>query len=104
MAVAAASSSTRISVWGNSDAVRIPRGALRAVGLASGDSVEVVVNERHNIELVPKQRAHRRIRPKKGVSFDTLFAGYEPPATEPRVGECWPDDSMVGAELDAWSR
>ena len=93
---------TRISSWGNSEAVRIPRALLRLAGLQAGDSVEVTVNSAGNIELVPQQRLHRQARPERGVTFDKLFAGYEPAAAAPEPA--WPDDAMVGAELEAWSR
>ena len=93
---------TKISTWGNSDAVRIPCAILRAVGLLSGDDVELVVNERNNIEIVPAGKAHRSVRPKRGVTFDALFAGYEPQRQDSTPA--WPDDGMVGAELEAWAR
>lgn len=102
MAVTAARPLTKIATWGNSEAVRIPRSVLRAVGLGAGDDVEVRVNERNRIELVPKQQVHRRVRPTKGVSFDSLFAGYDPAKLPP--APAWPDDDFVGAELEAWSR
>lgn len=102
MTVAAARPLTRISTWGNSEAVRIPRGTLRAAGLLSGDDVEVVVNERNNIELVPAAKAHRRVLPKRGVNFDTLFAHWEPSAQSATIP--WPDDELVGAEREAWAQ
>lgn len=97
-------SATKIASWGNSDAVRIPRTILRRVGLASGDGVDVVVNERNNIEIIPRARAHRRVKPMRGVTFDSLFAGYDPSATRADLPSAWPDDDMIGAEFEAWSR
>lgn len=93
---------TKISTWGNSDAVRIPCAILRAVGLLSGDDVELIVNERNNIEIIPARKSHRSVRPKRGVTFDTLFSNYEP--QEHGAAPAWPDDEMVGAELEAWTR
>lgn len=97
-----AATATKISPWGNSDAVRIPRSILRLAGLATGDSVAVTVNERSNIELVRADTAHRRIRPATGITFDSLFSGYEP-ATE-LMPAPWPNDDMVGSEFEAWAR
>lgn len=93
---------TKISTWGNSDAVRIPCAILRAVGLLSGDDVELVVNERNNIEIVPAGKSHRSVRPKRGVTFDALFSGYE--SQRQPIAPAWPDDDMMGAELKAWAR
>lgn len=91
---------TKISPWGNSEAVRIPCVILKAAGLASGDDVNVSVNERGNIELVPQERAHRRIKPMRGVTYDSLFAGYEGNAAFDSKS-MWPD-GVVGAEREAW--
>ena len=93
---------TKISTWGNSDAVRIPCAILRAVGLLAGDDVELIINERNNIEIVPAGKSHRNARPKRGVTFDALFSGYEPRKRD--AVSAWPDDEMVGAELEAWTR
>lgn len=93
---------TKISTWGNSDAVRIPCAILRAVGLLSGDDVELIVNERNNIEIVPAGKSHRSVRPKRGVTFDALFSGYNPQVHSPTPA--WPDNDMMGAELEAWTR
>lgn len=95
---------TKIASWGNSDAVRIPRALLRLVGLSSGDSVDIVVNERNNIEIVPKGRAHRRVKPARGVTFDSLFANYDSTEAKSALPPAWPNDDMVGAEFEAWSR
>ena len=102
--MAGTAQATRISSWGNSEAVRIPRSLLRTAGLKAGDDVDVVVNERSNIEIVPKKKAHRRVKPAKGVTFDALFAGYEPPSKPIDYSSPWLDDELVGAEYEAWSR
>ncbi|WP_139650650.1 AbrB/MazE/SpoVT family DNA-binding domain-containing protein [Raoultibacter phocaeensis] len=93
---------TTISRWGNSEAVRIPREVLRLVGLRSGDQVGFEVNEQGRIELVPVEAAHRRIVPTKGVTFDALFKHYKGGVASSE--NAWPDDDLVGAEWDAWSR
>ena len=98
------STATKIASWGNSDAIRIPRAILKSAGLASGDGVEVVLNERNNIEIIPKARQHRRVKPMRGITFETLFAGYDPSKTAGSMSPAWPDDNMVGAEFEAWSR
>lgn len=97
-----AATATRISSWGNSEAVRIPRSILRIAGLVSGDKVDVTVNERNNIELVRREAPHRRVMPEPGITFDSLFRGYVPP--DDPLPAPWPDDDMVGAEYQAWSR
>lgn len=51
---------TKIAPWGNSDAIRIPRLILRKADLATGDSVDIVTNERNNIEVMSKKETHRR--------------------------------------------
>lgn len=100
MCMTAMTQQTRISSWGNSEAVRIPKGILKAAGLSSGDDVGVSINERGNIELVPKQRAHRRIRPARHVTYASLFASYEGDAMADSAC-AWPDD-MAGVEKRAW--
>lgn len=100
--VGMAAVATKIAPWGNSEAVRIPRSILRIAGLATGDSVDVTVNERNNIELVRIGAEHRRIRPTAGITFDSLFAGYKP--TDKPMPAAWPNDDMVGAEFEAWAK
>lgn len=91
---------TKVASWGNSEAVRIPKGLLRSAGLASGDEVNVSVNERGNIEIMPEAKAHRRVRAARGVTYESLFDGYTGGAA---LGEAcdWPD-VMVGAEKRSW--
>ena len=91
---------TAIATWGNSEAVRIPRDILRRAGLRAGDRVDVSFTE-GVIEITPSARAHRRVAPAKGITFDTLFRGYEGDRLDNR--DAWPSDDLVGAEWDAWS-
>lgn len=93
---------TAIGTWGNSAAVRIPRAILKLVSLGQGDRVDVRVNERGNIEISAASGTHRRVAPTQGVSFDSLFAGYEGGRHD--SSGAWPDDGMEGAEARAWSR
>jgi antitoxin MazE len=82
----------KISKWGNSAAVRLPKSALDAVGLAPGQDVEVSVKDG-----VLELRA-----PLRRYTIEELFAEAEkhgplepPPLIDfgPLVGaEVWPDD------------
>lgn len=91
---------TKVSSWDNSEAVRIPRGVLRTAGLSSGDDVDVAVNKRGNIELVPGERAHQRAHPARHVTYESLFADNKGDA-QVDLACVWPD-VMVGAEGEAW--
>lgn len=93
---------TTIAPWGNSEAVRIPRDVLRSAGLRRGDQVSFEVNRSGRIEIVPQKRQHRCVEPARGVTFDSLFEGYEGARLE--NGDAWPSDDLVGAERDAWAR
>ena len=94
---------TTIGTWGNSEAIRLPRAILRLAELGKGDRVALEVNERGNIEISPAGQTHRKVAPKRGVSFASLFKGYEAPAATGGNG-AWPNDDLVGAEWDAWAR
>lgn len=91
---------TTVAPWGNSEAVRIPKSLLRSVGLSAGDKVTIGATERGSIEIVPTRRIHRRVQPKEGVTFATLFDGYEP--TTAVDVPSWPSEDMAGAEAEAW--
>lgn len=45
----------RVSKWGNSLAVRIPKEVAEALGLKEGDSIEVAAADRHRIEIGRKR-------------------------------------------------
>lgn len=92
---------TAVAMWGNSAAIRIPKMILRLVSLRQGDPVEITVNERGNIEISAARPAHRRVVARPGVTFESLFAGYDGPRHD--SSEMWPDDDLVGAEERAWS-
>ncbi|MDR2196487.1 MAG: AbrB/MazE/SpoVT family DNA-binding domain-containing protein [Coriobacteriales bacterium] len=91
---------TALAAWGNSIAMRIPRDVLSAAGLSGGDVVDVRINERGNIELVPSVACRTGVR-RRRVTFDELFKDYQ--AGRSDSARPWPDDTLVGAEKDAWA-
>lgn len=91
---------TTISSWGNSEAVRIPKDILRTLGLSAGDKVNVSINSHGAIDIAPEDTVHRRVKPLAGVTFASLFDGYDAPVLG--QSSAWPDDDMVGAEMEAW--
>jgi antitoxin component of MazEF toxin-antitoxin module len=91
---------TTIAQWGNSAAVRVPAEAMRRAGLSRGDLVELEVNERGNLELMP-QATHRVGRRRRMMTFNELFADYDGARLD--VGDPWNDGSYVGTEKEAWS-
>lgn len=93
---------TTIAPWGNSEAVRIPRDVLRSAGLRRGDQVSFEVNRKGRIEIIPQKQPHRRVEPARGVTFDTLFKGYEGGCLA--NGDAWPSDDLAGADWDSWAR
>lgn len=92
---------TNIASWGNSEAVRIPKSVLRAIGLSAGDGVRIGTTARGSIELVPVKRDHRCVQPKRGVTFESLFGNSYPDPVD--SGPAWPTEDMAGVELEAWS-
>jgi len=92
--------STTIAPWGNSEAIRLPKEQLRLVGLERGDEVDLLVNERGHLEIVPK-KTFRCGRRRRKVTFDELFKDYGGARLESESP--WEDDTLVGAEKDAWS-
>ena len=55
-----------IQKWGNSQGIRLPKGALQIAGIAENDAVEIVASD-SQIVLRKKERYE---------SLDMLFAGY----------------------------
>lgn len=70
-----------ITKWGNSQGIRIPKGALVAAGLQESDDVEIIA-DKETITL-------RKLRRPK--SLDELFAGYH--------GDYQPVEFDVGADV-----
>ena len=56
-----------IQRWGNSQGIRLPKGALSIADLRENDQVEIIASER--AITIRKRREHR--------TLDDLFAGYE---------------------------
>jgi antitoxin MazE len=86
---------TKIAKWGNSAAVRLPRGTLEAAGFSPGQEVEIAVRDG-----VVELRSRRRI-----PTIEELFAEAEKlgPLVPPPLVDWGPD---VGAEIlpdDDWS-
>lgn len=93
---------TTIGMWGNAEAIRLPRAIMRKVGLRKGDRVGLSVTKDGRIEIEKEpEETHRRVIPSRQVTFDDLFRGYE----GGRLPDCtdWPEDDLVGAEIRAWS-
>lgn len=70
-----------ITKWGNSQGIRIPKGALVAAGLQESDDVEIIA-DKETITL-------RKLRRPK--SLDELFAGYH--------GDYQPVEFDTGADV-----
>lgn len=92
---------TSIATWGNSEAVRLPKGILAKVGLSAGDVVDLVVDGDGRIVIVPEKKAHRKVAAKEGVTAASLFSGYTSDRYD--ASGAWPSNELVGAERDAWS-
>jgi antitoxin MazE len=68
----------RVAKWGNSLAVRLPDAVVKALGLKSGDDIEIVVGGRRRFEVgrdLSRDRAMARLRAlkkplPKGFLFD----------------------------------
>lgn len=91
---------TAIGAWENSAAIRIPGAILELVSLGQRDREDVRVNERCNIKISAASGSHRRVAPAQGVTFDSLFAGYEGGRHD--SSRAWPDDDTEGVmDLDA---
>ncbi len=72
---------TTIQKWGNSQGIRIPKGALSIARLKENDDVEIIATE-DSITL-------RKVRRRK--TLDELFAGYQ--------GDYRPAEFDTGADV-----
>ena len=79
-----------VKKWGNSAAVRIPRGVLEAAGLAIEDRVEI----REEGGSIVIERARTRYRLEDLLKAHQLLA----PAAD-AGDEAWMEDGPVGKEL-----
>lgn len=91
---------TRLSRWGNSEAVRVPKAVLDAAGLSLGDELQVEAMGEGVFMARPSKASHRRVKP-EAVTFSSLFSGWS--GVVPKASE-YVDDGLVGAELEAWER
>ena len=55
-----------IQKWGNSQGIRLPKGALQAAGLKENDAVEIIASDN---QIVLRKREQYE-------NLDMLFAGY----------------------------
>jgi antitoxin MazE len=60
----------RVSRWGDSLVVRIPREVVEAMALKSGDELEVVATGDRRCELVKRDRAQEFLEALKAFRFD----------------------------------
>jgi antitoxin component of MazEF toxin-antitoxin module len=92
--------STALATWGNSIAMRIPKDVLAAARLSGGDVVDVRINERGNIEVVPTVSCRTGVR-RHRVNFDEMFRDYQ--GGRRGFDDPWGDDGLAGAEKEARS-
>ena len=68
----------RVSKWGNSLAVRLPRNLVEALGLSPGDELEIIASEQGSItvrrdqsrELAVERMRNRALDFPRGYKFD----------------------------------
>ena len=91
-----------ISRWGNSEAVRIPRHLLQLAGFESGEKVLIEFDSVGSLTISHghRQGDHRRVRPRRSVSFEELFRDYGGGRLE--NSNAWAGDTPEGAEREAW--
>jgi len=70
-----------IQRWGNSQGIRLPKGALNAARLRENDEVEIIATP----EAITLRKARRY------SSLDALFAGYQ--------GDFWPTEVDTGESV-----
>jgi len=71
-------------------------------GLKPGDEIAFEINGSGRLELLPVLEKHRRIKPAKRVAVEELFKKYTGPSLDNR--DAWPDETLLGAEWEAWER
>lgn len=90
----------KVSTWGNSQGIRIPKSVLAEAGISVGDSIEIVVTDEGFIQI---SKAHRRVPADRSVTLSSLV-GEGPEAAPTDDGKAWPTDDLVGAEREAWQQ
>lgn len=88
---------TDLAKWGNSAAVRIPKKVLDALDLTIGDALDLTAED-GCICIMPIKNEHRKVKPARGISYSSLFSGYEAEYT----AAAWPNEDLIGAEERAW--
>ncbi len=89
----------KVSTWGNSQGVRIPKALLDQVGISIGDCIDIVVTDEGFIQI---SKAHRRIPADRSVTMGSLTANSKWDNSQP-TEKPWPSNEMVGAERASWS-
>lgn len=90
----------KVSSWGNSQGVRIPKAVLAEAGISVGDSIEIMVTDEGFIQI---SKAHRQVPADRSVTLSSLV-GEGPEAVPTNDGKAWPTDNLVGAEREAWQQ
>lgn len=90
----------KVSSWGNSQGVRIPKSVLAEARISVGDSIEIVVTDEGFIQI---SKAHRHVPADRSVTLSSLV-GEGPEAVPVDDGKAWPTDDLVGAEREAWQQ
>ena len=89
----------KVSTWGNSQGIRIPKTILDQAGISVGDCIDILVTDEGYIQI---SKAHRKVPADRSITMESLLDGTESndirPAKDP-----WPSDVMVGAEKESWS-
>lgn len=79
----------KVSKWGNTQGIRIPKAFLEMLCLKVGDDIEIEAND-------DKMIITKRKPQKKEVDLDELFKGYN---GNTHVEEFWKDIEDVGKEV-----
>lgn len=91
---------TKITKWGNSQGVVIPKNVCEQAGIAVGDSVTIMVEDGDGLVIKPTGRRFHRT--KKLTSEDVLSnwdGTYEPPDDWPVLGAGIDWGEPVGKEM-----
>lgn len=59
------------------------------------------MSEAYRSDATAQQSTHRRVKPERDVTFDSLFENYKGGAFDGAAA--WPTDEFVGAEQEIWA-
>lgn len=90
----------KVSSWGNSQGVRIPKSVLAEAGISVGDSIEIVVTDEGFIQI---SKAHRQVQADRSITLSSLV-GESSEVMPADAGKAWPTDDLVGAEREVWQQ